>query len=99
MISPDPLFTGVTPFVRHNLAAAVEAHLRRAIEEGHFPLHLPGERRLAQWYGVSRPVLRQALAPLIAEGIIRQHRGRRTAVHPDRIRETPLPAGGLPRRA
>ena len=45
---------------------------------------LPGENVLAQKYGVSRNTLRQALAILMEDGLIRRSQGRETEIVPRR---------------
>ena len=65
---------------RNYLAENVEAALRDAIAKNRFGEFMPGERRLAELMGVSRPTLRVALAALTKEGVIAPHQGRRTKV-------------------
>ena len=44
---------------------------------------VPGEQELCQFYGVSRPTVRQAMSELAAEGYLERHKGRGTFVaHP-----------------
>jgi len=44
--------------------------LRRAIADGVWSQHLPGERKLSERLGISRPTLRQALEQLERDGLI-----------------------------
>ncbi len=48
---------------------------------------LPGEHALCRTYGVSRTVVRQALAELEAEGRLRRHKGRGTFVASPKVAE------------
>ncbi len=59
------------------LANAVYEQIDRLIRRGEFPkgVKLPPESELARRFGVSRPVVREALAKLREEGIIRSQRG------------------------
>ena len=56
--------------------------LRARISAGQLPLgsRLPTERRLAEQYGVSLITVRQALASLADDSMIRRERGRGTFV-------------------
>lgn len=67
---PEPLFRQV---------AAV---LRARIEDGTYPVNrrIPSEEALCEEFDVSRPTVRQALALLRADGLIRAVRGRGTFV-------------------
>lgn len=65
---------------RNYLSENVETALRDAIAKNKFGEFMPGERRLAELMGVSRPTLRVALAALTKEGVIAPHQGRRTKV-------------------
>ena len=65
-------------FVRTYLSDTVAAHLKTCIHSGAFHGQLPGERRLAQELGISRPTVRLALALLAAEGVIERTNGRTT---------------------
>jgi len=64
--------------------------LRQQIEEGNWGpgFHLPGELDLSQIFGVSRTVIRQALAELVNQGLIVRERGRGTFVTKPKIRES-----------
>lgn len=79
----------------------VADRLRQSIAAGGFGRRglLPGERDLAQQFGVSRTTLRRALATLVAEGVIAQRQGLGTVVTvPASTEHTagpPHPAGGL----
>lgn len=55
--------------------------LRRRIDVGEFSTRFPGEKVLAEEYGVSRQTMRQALRPLRESGLVSAERGR-----PPRIR-------------
>jgi DNA-binding FadR family transcriptional regulator len=67
---------------RPTLAARVAEQLERLIERGEYPrgLRLPGEFALCRRFGVSRPVLRGALALLRARGLVQPHKGSGTIV-------------------
>ena len=67
---------------RPSLADQVYAQLRRLIERGEFPRNarLPSEDELGRRFGVSRPVIRQGLARLAAEGVIETKKGSGTLV-------------------
>jgi len=71
-------------------AQIVEA-FRKAIREGHLKAgdRLPSEPELVAWLGVSRATIRQAMAELIAEGLIYRYQGRGTFVAPRKF-EHPL---------
>ncbi len=60
----------------------VAEQLIRAIESGHYPVgsRMPGEKELANMFGVSRPSVREALSCLQFEGYIEPRRGSRTIV-------------------
>lgn len=66
----------VTP--GRNRVDEVEAAIFALIEAGDFPVgeRLPAENDLAQRFGVSRPVIREAIGRLAARGTIRTERGR-----------------------
>jgi GntR family transcriptional regulator len=61
--------------------------------------HLPGELELQETFGVSRSVIRQALAELADTGLIRRQRGRGSVVVPTRVHHRRAEqAGGLSRQ-
>lgn len=62
----------------------VKAALRERIATGVWPpgSPLPGERRLMDLFGVSRPTIRQAIADLVAEGLLQRRQGKGTFVTP-----------------
>lgn len=64
--------------VRKPLHGQIAEHLQRMILDGDFPsgTALPGERDLAEQFGVSRNSLRQATAYLEAMGLLESHHGR-----------------------
>jgi len=64
------------------LAAAVYEQIDRLIRRGEFPrgVKLPAESELARRFGVSRPVVREALAQLRDEGVVRSQQGSGTFV-------------------
>jgi GntR family transcriptional repressor for pyruvate dehydrogenase complex len=70
----------VQPLVR--LAdKVVEALLEAILEQGLRPGDpLPPERELCEHYGVSRPIMREALRALTSRGVIEAHAGRRLTV-------------------
>lgn len=67
------------------LYAQMRDALRRQIEERTFPpgAPMPTEEELQTTYGVSRSVVRQALAELADLGLITRQRGRGSVVTPD----------------
>lgn len=69
--------------------AQLAAQVRELIRTGSLRVGdpLPGEPVLAHCLGVSRPVVRQALGTLAAEGLLARSRGRGTFVAPMRLRE------------
>lgn len=74
---------------RRYLAENVEQAVLDAISDGKFGECLPGERRLSEMLGVSRPTLRLALAKLARQGVIHVEKGKRTRVKlPDTVTET-----------
>jgi GntR family transcriptional repressor for pyruvate dehydrogenase complex len=68
------------PFGRR--AETVYRALLTGIEEGRYEVHgkLPTEHELAETFGVSRPVVRNALAQLRQEGLVRSVQGSGTVV-------------------
>lgn len=71
---------------------AVVADLRQAVEGGSLAVgeKLPSEASLAKQYGVSRPVIREALRGLQALGLVASHTGKGTYVASDRPAENPI---------
>jgi DNA-binding LacI/PurR family transcriptional regulator len=65
---------------RSPLYAQVADFLRDRIHRKLLPDPLPPERELAASFGISRPVIRQALAVLHRQGIVRIEHGKRTRV-------------------
>lgn len=63
---------------RNNAASEVQRRLYDAIVAGEFPVgaQLPSENELAATFGVSRPVVREALGGLRGIGMIESHTGR-----------------------
>lgn len=72
---------------RRTAAAYVQAQLQKRIESGAFrpEERLPSEAELASSFGVSRPVVREALMSLQALGYTESQTGRGTFVVSDRI--------------
>jgi DNA-binding FadR family transcriptional regulator len=72
---------------RTSVADAVLADLRDAIMSGAIPVgdRLPAEAVLAERYGVSRPLVREALRSLQALGLTRTRTGSGTYVIADRL--------------
>lgn len=64
------------------LAGLVQAQIARLVERGEFPrgCKLPTEGELSARFGVSRPVLREALQGLKDAGVLRSQRGSGTVV-------------------
>lgn len=71
-----------TSVVSGRLASAVYEQIERLIRRGEFPkgVKLPAESELARRFGVSRPIVREALARLREEGIVRSQQGSGTFV-------------------
>jgi DNA-binding FadR family transcriptional regulator len=82
---------GASAPTRGRLADVVHVQLRRLIQRGEFPrgLKLPAETDLAQRFGVSRPVVREALAWLRDEGYVQSHKGSGTIVVHEAAPATP----------
>jgi len=59
-----------------------ESRLIQAIVDGTFPINstLPGERRLADMLGVTRPTLREAMQRMARDGWLEIHHGKATRV-------------------
>lgn len=64
------------------LAELVQGQIARLVERGEFPrgCKLPTEGELSVRFGVSRPVLREALSALKQAGVLRSQRGSGTVV-------------------
>jgi DNA-binding FadR family transcriptional regulator len=71
-ISPAP-----QPWSEAKRSAGIYQHIFEVIIAGEFPVHarLPSETELAQRFGASRPVVREALARLRDDGIIISRQG------------------------
>jgi DNA-binding FadR family transcriptional regulator len=71
-ISPAP-----PPWGEAKRSAGIYQHIFEVIIAGEFPVHarLPSETELAQRFGASRPVVREALARLRDDGIIISRQG------------------------
>jgi DNA-binding FadR family transcriptional regulator len=67
---------------RQKLSDVVYDQVLRLIARGEYPLHckLPTEAELGTRFGVSRPVIREALARLRDEGVVRSQQGSGTFV-------------------
>ena len=72
---------------RTSVADAVLTDLREAISSGAIPVgtRLPAEAVLSERYGVSRPLVREALRSLQALGLTRTRTGSGTFVIADRL--------------
>jgi GntR family transcriptional regulator, transcriptional repressor for pyruvate dehydrogenase complex len=72
---------------RRSAAADVQSQLQALIESGRFKQHerLPSEVELARSFGVSRPVVREALMSLQALGLTASQSGKGTFVISDRV--------------
>ena len=79
---------------RRSAAADVQAQLQTLIETGQFKQNdrLPSEIELARSFGVSRPIVREALMSLQTLGLTTSQSGKGTFVISDRVR-TPLLVG------
>lgn len=77
---------------RVSFADQVYEQLQRLIQRGEYPVNsrLPSENDLSQRFGVSRPVIRQALRRLSLEGVVESRKGSGTLV---RIGPSTLQAG------
>ncbi|MFC4991424.1 FadR/GntR family transcriptional regulator [Rubritalea tangerina] len=62
-------------------AELVVAELKKRINEANWSEYLPSERKLSADLGVSRPILRDALAILEAENWIARHPNGRPVIH------------------
>jgi GntR family transcriptional repressor for pyruvate dehydrogenase complex len=81
-----------TPTRRISFADQVYTQLLRLIQRGEYPVNarLPPEQDLGQRFGVSRPVIRQALRRLADEGIVGTRKGSGTVV---RVGQSALTTG------
>jgi GntR family transcriptional repressor for pyruvate dehydrogenase complex len=72
----------IRPIRRVSAADAVRRELVELVESGELSVgqKLPTESELAAAFGVSRPVVREALGGLRASGVLQSHRGRGTFV-------------------
>ncbi|WP_130799596.1 GntR family transcriptional regulator [Streptomyces otsuchiensis] len=82
MTAGDEEPAGIKRDVPTAIHVQISEHIRTRIAAGEWPAHyrLKSEPELAQDFGVSRGTVRRALATLIAEGLLRQVRGRGTFV-------------------
>jgi GntR family transcriptional regulator, transcriptional repressor for pyruvate dehydrogenase complex len=73
---------------RRGASAEVQARLQAQIESGEYKQNerLPSESELARAFGVSRPVIREALMSLQALGLTSSQTGKGTFVVSDRVR-------------
>lgn len=60
----------------------VERLRRHVIELAVTGQTLRGEYALAEWFGTSRPAVREAIVALEREGLVRRHRGSGTTINP-----------------
>lgn len=83
MSTPIPL----PRLARRSAAADVQAQLQAQIESGHYKENerLPSEADLARAFGVSRPVIREALMSLQALGLTASQTGKGTFVVSARV--------------
>ena len=77
MSAQSPSQNNQAPATSQKLGEQVYEALAEQIAAGRFPVgsRLPSEMDLAKQFGVSRPVLRQALAQLRAEGLVTARQG------------------------
>ncbi|HVO89239.1 MAG TPA: FadR/GntR family transcriptional regulator, partial [Casimicrobiaceae bacterium] len=82
------------PVARRSAAEDVRAQLIALIESGRIKVdsRLPSENELARTFGVSRPVVREALVSLRALGLTKSHNGKGTYVASSRV-STPMLLG------
>lgn len=66
------------------ILSGVLRHVREAATVSHAPL--PGELKLAEWLGCTRQQVRQALAQLERQGIVKRSQGAPTTVDPVALR-------------
>ena len=81
MNQSPPLFRVVQS---ERLSEQISRQVLETITTGHYQAgdQLPGERDLAEMFGVSRPAVREALKSLAGKGIISIRQGRGTTVNP-----------------
>jgi DNA-binding FadR family transcriptional regulator len=93
-MQPDMNAPTLIKVERRSAAADVQAQLQTLIETGRFKQNdrLPSEIELARSFGVSRPVVREALMSLQTLGLTASQTGKGTFVVSDRVR-TPLLMG------
>jgi GntR family transcriptional regulator len=67
----------------------IRERLVRAIQAAHIPVHrrLPSERLLAEWFGVNRLTVRQAVQELIRQGYLYARPGKGTFVAQVRVHQ------------
>jgi DNA-binding FadR family transcriptional regulator len=72
----------LAPVVRRRLHEEVVEQLVQAVHSGDFPVgsRLPSERELSSIFGVTRPVIREALQSLERLGVVRIAQGERAEV-------------------
>ena len=87
MSRPEPVLEEA-PVRQRSAAAEVQAKLQAHIESGQYRQNdrLPSESELARQFGVSRPVIREALTRLHALGLTASQTGKGTFVVSDRVR-------------
>ena len=70
------------PVIRERISDKVFDELRAAILKGHFTVgdRLPGERQLAEEFGVNRSTIREALRALERLGLVETRQGQGTHV-------------------
>lgn len=78
----DPSIFTIDPASVVPLYHQIKQNLRELIENEVLPADhcLPAERELAEYYGVNRLTVRQALTELVSEGMLRRQRGIGTFV-------------------
>jgi GntR family transcriptional repressor for pyruvate dehydrogenase complex len=74
--------TNLGKFAQRAVTERVTAGIKAMVASGDFPpgARLPGERELAQKFGVSRPTVRQALGALVQMGVLEARQGSGTVV-------------------
>lgn len=97
--SAGPLL-GVKATRAPRLAEQLYTQIYKQIESGQFPVNskLPSEAELCEAFGVSRPVVREALSRLHTDGVVETQRGAGSFVRLRRDAELfrLAPIGGLP---